>query len=152
MQVARNIPIIGSSGWQIKVSRVVRPASSKATGSTVAGFLQSPRNDLRKRSVVASVRSEFSRVELRSVASECVLSPKNTLPRVFQNLRRAVRAKMSVRIAGRFAASLSVASVESVAFPSFAYPSVEYPGVACVASKRWPSARPFLVPGPATLQ
>ncbi len=129
MQVSRRIPISGSPDWQIKVSRCLRPAGEKAAGSTVAEFLAEPRHELSKRSVVASVASELSSVELRSV-----LSPKNTLPRVFQYSRRAVRGKKSERISGRFATSLRVASV------------------AFVASKVKPLPSLFFVEGPATLQ
>ena len=129
MQVTRRIPISGSSAWQIKVSRLLRPAGAKASGSTAAKFLEEPRQSLRQRSRVASVASELSCVELRSI-----LSPKSTLPRVFQSIRRAVRGQKSERISGRFAISLRVASV------------------AFVACKRKPLPRLLIVAGPATLQ
>lgn len=127
MQVFSRIPISGLPGRQVKVSRLLPTA--KATGSTAAEFLKEPRHDLRKRSVVVSGASQSNSVELRSA-----LSPKNTLPRVFQSLRRAVRGKKSERISGRFATSLRVASV------------------AFGASKRKRLPSLLFVEGPATLQ
>lgn len=107
MQVERRIPMSGSAGWKVSVLR-----QSSASGLSAAHFLAGPRIGFRKRSVVASVALKSSGVAL-------VHSPQSMLRRMFQQSRRAVRAKVFSRIAGRFAApavNRCVAFVPSVAF------------------------------------
>ena len=76
------------------VRRARRGISHSPRGTSAAEFIarQGEGQGLSKRCVA-----------LRMVASAYVPSPKSTLIGVFQNLGRTVRAKKSLRIAGRFA-------------------------------------------------
>ena len=84
-----------------------RPKGSKASDFTAFGA--SSWSSMSKRCVAFSLSS----VALRnpcSVALAFDLSPKSTLKRVFQNLRRAARLKVSSRISERLAMCPSAGS------------------------------------------
>ena len=126
MQSVARVPKSNDVRNVIKFTSLKRTAHAKpqpTRGRTAAEFVKAFFAD------PGFGKPSFSKrcVELSTVASAYVPSPKNTLLSVFQNLRQAARAKVSMCIAGRLAGPsqsqrsrgvlpvAAVASVQSVA-------------------------------------